>query len=38
VIARRKGLLRSRAMLIGLAVIAAALIIYGMGFGVLRPW
>lgn len=37
-IARRRGALRSTGALIVIAVIVAALVIYGMGFGVIRPW
>jgi biotin transporter BioY len=37
-VARRRGALRSRNWATVLAVIVAALVIYGMGFGVLRPW
>ena len=38
VVARQRGVLRSRNGSIIVAVIVAALVIYGMGFGVIRPW
>jgi hypothetical protein len=37
VVARRRGALRSRGSLIVVALIVTALVIYGMGFGVIRP-
>ena len=38
VVARRRGALRSRTSIIVIAIIVALLVIYGMGFGVMRPW
>jgi hypothetical protein len=38
VIARRRGHIHDRHVLWIIAVLVFVLIIYGMGFGVIRPW
>jgi Na+/H+ antiporter NhaC len=37
-VARRRGHIRNRHLLIVIAVIIFVLVIYGMGFGVMQPW
>ncbi len=38
IVARRRGALQNRTSIIAIAIIIGLLLIYGMGFGVMRPW